>query len=108
MNNTHKLLLAFIEASGYEVEEVRMDYPKAKQYIDLDGNPYEVPIDGQSVSITTDYKVTKKKSQADEDYEAVAHLMTQFKKGTHETMTITYSGKTYTYNDKGELTIENL
>ena len=44
MNNTHKLLLAFIEASGYEVEE-KLRYKGTEE-----GRDYEI----------NDYKVTKK------------------------------------------------
>ena len=47
MNNTHKLLLAFIEASGYEVEEsLRCKGTE-------EGRDYEI----------NDYKVTKKSSE---------------------------------------------
>ncbi|HHZ69185.1 MAG TPA: hypothetical protein EYN54_02655 [Methylococcaceae bacterium] len=50
MNNTDKLLRAFIEASGYEVEDIKEDvflgcYSGVDQYRNQ----------------TTDYKVTKKK-----------------------------------------------
>lgn len=59
MNDTHKLLLAFIEASGFDVEE-------EKYQILNDGTRYE----GHDITwcknalepeIYTDYKVTKKK-----------------------------------------------
>lgn len=48
MNNTHKLLLTFIKASGYEVEEVNhIQQPSDERTL----------IDCKEV---TDYKVTKK------------------------------------------------
>ncbi len=48
MNNTDKLLRAFIEASGYEIEEVKA---KETSSIMCGGNTYS----------NIDYKVTKKK-----------------------------------------------
>ena len=57
MNNTHALLLAFIEASGYEVEEVLEDE------FDRWGIPQTV----------TNYKVTKKTVDAKYTGQDVLH-----------------------------------
>ena len=57
MNNTHKLLLAFIDASGYEVEEVKEW--KAFNSGDLKGGEWQV----------VDYKVTKKPDNIKNDCE---------------------------------------
>lgn len=61
MNNTEKLLRAFIEASGYEIEEVKAE---GECYVQGHTNPATgVPrIHKLPATITTDYKVTKKKS----------------------------------------------
>jgi hypothetical protein len=63
MNNTEKLLRAFIEASGYEVDEVdtSVKFYKADD-IDRDGDPYVDAV--PTVVSSIDYKVTKK---ADEE-----------------------------------------
>lgn len=66
MNNTHALLLAFIEASGYEVEEV----PTKGSVIARDafiaaGCAFDPPL-------KYDYKVTKKRSR--EDIVREAHI----------------------------------
>jgi len=60
MNNTDKLLRAFIEASGYEIEENsdRKELYKLED-IDRDGDPH-MGATPESIIITTDYTVTKR------------------------------------------------
>lgn len=53
MNNTEKLLRAFIEASGYEAEETPIIFKSVT--------------DGSVVQTGIDYKVTKKVDQSKED-----------------------------------------
>ena len=60
MNNTDKLLRAFIEASGFEIEETQKVFIKGVLY---KGNSSLIPVDDlDSVEIINDYKVTKKKT----------------------------------------------
>lgn len=57
MNNTDRLLRAFIEASGYEIEEI----PKTDTVIDFKGGIDWLGYYPTSKTVTTiDYKVTKK------------------------------------------------
>ena len=56
MNNTDKLLRAFIEASGYEIQEVTTI--KDGQSVSENDVIY-----GNVTTTTTDYKVTKSKLQ---------------------------------------------
>jgi len=52
-----KLLRAFIEASGFSIEEVKAPLEEIKLH---DGSLTLIPIDS---AVTIDYKVTKKKAQ---------------------------------------------
>ena len=55
MNNTDKLLRAFIEASGYEIETIDSHQECIFSIDDTEKlNPFHLPV-------ITDYKVTKKK-----------------------------------------------
>ena len=61
MNNTHKLLLAFIDAMGFEIEEVDLTRTRVPKGADI--NTREVIyIAGEGLYYTSgvDYKVTKK------------------------------------------------
>ena len=61
MNNTNKLLRAFIEAQGYEILEVRTK--KGRPYCSLASSPAGVEVrpfeDGLLHEFNSDYKVTK-------------------------------------------------
>lgn len=61
MNNTDKLLRAFIEASGYEIETTE-DIKRLYHRDDImaNGEPKENAMP-ETIIKTTDYKVTKKK-----------------------------------------------
>ena len=60
MNNTDKLLRAFIEASGYEIEEADTSVKLYKiDDVDLEGDPYDNAM--PTVISSIDYKVTKRK-----------------------------------------------
>ena len=63
MNNTDKLLRAFIEASGYEIEEVRTLSPPCKVASNIDPETglmrYVAALDFER-GYSIDYKVTKK------------------------------------------------
>jgi len=62
MNNTEKLLRAFIEASGYEIEEVTVNTPtRTISHFDVNNDGLPVFID--SLEPIIDYKVAKKKVQ---------------------------------------------
>ena len=101
--------LAFIDASGYEVEEEYRIYIAGVYIRTQKEKEVNQPCNQFTATSEIDYKVTKKVNKVDDDLEAVTHLMKEFKKGAHEVVTMVYNGKTYTYNDKGELTInENL
>jgi len=54
MDNTHKLLEAFIKASGYEIEEIPVKYE--------DVDPEMKGLAGGNEVLRVDYKVTKKKA----------------------------------------------
>lgn len=107
-NNLEKKLDALIDALGFDVEETDTQQRMySKDDVDDKGQPKENAIPTH-IFINSEYKLTKKVSQLDEDVEAVKYLLNQFKKGTHQDMTLKYNGKSYTYNDKWELTIENI
>ena len=57
MNNTDKLLRAFIEASGYEIEEVKT---VTKQKFSVAKALFTERYNSQQPITTIDYKVTKK------------------------------------------------
>ena len=61
MNNTDKLLRAFIEASGYEIEEVSLAKTKVPKGADID-TAQVIRISGDGLYYTSgiDYKLTKK------------------------------------------------
>lgn len=64
MNDTHKLLLAFIEASGFDVEEEYKVYISGV-YIRTQKHKYPKDINNMfPVHNETDYKVTKKEAEA--------------------------------------------
>lgn len=69
MNDTHKLLLAFIEASGFDVEEIKT--PKGQGFKSFAVSPGFLPVikcgDELYRAFDTDYKVTKKE---DDDFTA--------------------------------------
>ena len=70
-NNTEKLLRAFIEASGYEVEETGMETRINKEDLANMANP-ERPMSMIRIEDgTTDYKVTKKVDHLHEWYDDV-------------------------------------
>lgn len=56
MNNTDKLLRAFIEASGYEIEEITT----RKILVSAEPPTRDEFINGSTVIETIDYKVTKR------------------------------------------------
>lgn len=58
MNDTHKLLLAFIEASGFDVEKVRNE--KLEEFLGV-----EVPARVANQIDVFDYRVTKKEKVRD-------------------------------------------
>lgn len=68
MNNTDKLLRAFIEASGYEIKETQKVFIKG---VEQKGCGSLIPIDADNIDyleVFNDYKVTKKKPENTDKY----------------------------------------
>ena len=111
MTNEMKLLLAMCDAMGFEVEvDNKFDKEKYdtgvyahKRMEEISGISTITPPVPADYSETT-YKVTKKEVD-DTDFECITHLMDHLKKSGREVSTLTNEGKTYIYNDKGDLEI---
>jgi len=70
MTNEIKLLRAFIEASGFDVEDTQKVIIKGVEH---KGKAHEIPVDDlDSMEIINDYKVTKKPDPLRKEYSGVS------------------------------------
>ncbi|QDP52068.1 MAG: hypothetical protein Unbinned706contig1000_12 [Prokaryotic dsDNA virus sp.] len=99
MNNTEKLLRAFIEAQGYGIKEVvtHNEYTNT-----LEGGLFCADIEQRCVEEIIDYQVTKKNGKQDMIKQMSECMFDQLNKGGVECHTVTYNGITMKYNSESK------